>query len=150
MKDFGTSKSTKIDSIFDSLLVPRPSRSLTLRDDFASSSPLRCQLPNDWTSRSDAIFGSPLAPTARRVSSIASRLPGTTSLRFAFPGWQRRYWGGGKPQCRVPNLLDPGFGGSSVALVTTAYTQARQLMPGSLTPAPLGLHLGGILFARRR
>ncbi|MET0089711.1 MAG: hypothetical protein ABW068_06770, partial [Candidatus Thiodiazotropha sp.] len=26
MKDFGTSKSTKIDSIFDSLLVPRPSR----------------------------------------------------------------------------------------------------------------------------
>ncbi|MET0091422.1 MAG: TonB-dependent receptor [Candidatus Thiodiazotropha sp.] len=90
MKDFGTSKSTKIDSIFDSLLVPRPSRSLTLRDDFASSSPLRCQLPNDWTSRSDAIFGSPLAPTARRVSSIASRLPGTTSLRFAFPGWQRR------------------------------------------------------------
>ncbi|MET0091705.1 MAG: endonuclease domain-containing protein, partial [Candidatus Thiodiazotropha sp.] len=29
------------------------------------------------------------APTARRVSSIASRLPGTTSLRFAFPGWQR-------------------------------------------------------------
>ncbi|MET0091236.1 MAG: hypothetical protein ABW068_14680, partial [Candidatus Thiodiazotropha sp.] len=30
------------------------------------------------------------APTARRVSSIASRLPGTTSLRFAFPGWQRR------------------------------------------------------------
>ncbi|MET0091534.1 MAG: hypothetical protein ABW068_16220, partial [Candidatus Thiodiazotropha sp.] len=30
-----------------------------------------------------------LAPTARRVSSIASRLPGTTSLRFAFPGWQR-------------------------------------------------------------
>ncbi|MET0089045.1 MAG: hypothetical protein ABW068_03325 [Candidatus Thiodiazotropha sp.] len=89
MKDFGTSKSTKIDSIFDSLLVPRPSRSLTLRDDFASSSPLRCQLPNDWTSRSDAIFGSPLAPTARRVSSIASRLPGTTSLRFAFPGWQR-------------------------------------------------------------
>ncbi|MET0091565.1 MAG: hypothetical protein ABW068_16375, partial [Candidatus Thiodiazotropha sp.] len=28
-------------------------------------------------------------PTARRVSSIASRLPGTTSLRFAFPGWQR-------------------------------------------------------------
>ncbi|MET0091724.1 MAG: hypothetical protein ABW068_17210 [Candidatus Thiodiazotropha sp.] len=94
MKDFGTSKSTKIDSIFDSLLVPRPSRSLTLRDDFASSSPLRCQLPNDWTSRSDAIFGSPLAPTARRVSSIASRLPGTTSLRFAFPGWQR--------MCAVP------------------------------------------------
>ncbi|MET0052072.1 MAG: hypothetical protein ABW095_13460, partial [Candidatus Thiodiazotropha sp.] len=37
---------------------------------------------NDWTSRSDAIFGSPLAPTARRVSSIASRLQGTNRLGF--------------------------------------------------------------------
>ncbi|MET0090072.1 MAG: hypothetical protein ABW068_08650 [Candidatus Thiodiazotropha sp.] len=112
MKDFGTSKSTKIDSIFDSLLVPRPSRSLTLRDDFASSSPLRCQLPNDWTSRSDAIFGSPLAPTARRVSSIASRLPGTTSLRFAFPGWQR----GSRPSHRP--LLRIGLSQDSVQLLS--------------------------------
>ncbi|MET0091748.1 MAG: cob(I)yrinic acid a,c-diamide adenosyltransferase, partial [Candidatus Thiodiazotropha sp.] len=36
------------------------------------------------------------APTARRVSSIASRLPGTTRLRFAFPGWQR--WKTGEQQ----------------------------------------------------
>ena len=46
--------------------------------------------PNDWTPRLDAYFASPLALCARRVSSAASRLPGTTSLRFALHGWQRR------------------------------------------------------------
>jgi hypothetical protein len=35
----------KINSAFDSLFVPRPSRSLTLRDNLASSLPLRRQLP---------------------------------------------------------------------------------------------------------
>ncbi|MBL3590731.1 MAG: hypothetical protein JMN24_13160 [gamma proteobacterium endosymbiont of Lamellibrachia anaximandri] len=33
----------------------------------------------------------PLWRKARRVSSAASRLPGTTSLRFALHGWQRSY-----------------------------------------------------------
>ncbi|MET0090167.1 MAG: hypothetical protein ABW068_09155, partial [Candidatus Thiodiazotropha sp.] len=43
------------------------------------------------------------APTARRVSSIASRLPGTTSLRFAFPGWQRwSHWLLQCDQCPYP------------------------------------------------
>ncbi|MBL3591774.1 MAG: hypothetical protein JMN24_18655 [gamma proteobacterium endosymbiont of Lamellibrachia anaximandri] len=32
----------------------------------------------------------PLWRKARRVSSAASRLPGTTSLRFALHGWQRQ------------------------------------------------------------
>ncbi|WP_293653802.1 hypothetical protein, partial [Thiolapillus sp.] len=45
--------------------------------------------PNDWTPRLDAYFASPLALCARRVSSAASRLLGTTSLRFALHGWQR-------------------------------------------------------------
>ncbi|WP_419618567.1 hypothetical protein, partial [Thiolapillus sp.] len=51
--------------------------------------------PNDWTPRLDAYFASPLAPCARRVSSAASRLLGTTSLRFALVGCQRacRAWG---------------------------------------------------------
>ncbi|WP_419641111.1 hypothetical protein, partial [Thiolapillus sp.] len=44
--------------------------------------------PNDWTPRSNAYFASPLALCARRVSSAASRLLGTTSLRFALHGWQ--------------------------------------------------------------
>ncbi|WP_419609594.1 hypothetical protein [Thiolapillus sp.] len=46
--------------------------------------------PNDWTPRLDAYFASPLALCARRVSSAASRLLGSTSLRFALHGWQRR------------------------------------------------------------
>ncbi|WP_419634050.1 hypothetical protein, partial [Thiolapillus sp.] len=46
--------------------------------------------PNDWTPRSNAYFASPLALCARRVSSAASRLLGTTSLRFALHGWQRK------------------------------------------------------------
>ncbi|MBL3619548.1 MAG: hypothetical protein JMN26_17760 [gamma proteobacterium endosymbiont of Lamellibrachia anaximandri] len=33
----------------------------------------------------------PLWRKARRVSSAASRLPGTTSLRFALHGWQRLF-----------------------------------------------------------
>ncbi|MBL3590150.1 MAG: hypothetical protein JMN24_10210 [gamma proteobacterium endosymbiont of Lamellibrachia anaximandri] len=35
----------------------------------------------------------PLWRKARRVSSAASRLPGTTSLRFALHGWQRQHLG---------------------------------------------------------
>ncbi|WP_419610361.1 hypothetical protein, partial [Thiolapillus sp.] len=45
--------------------------------------------PNDWTPRLDAYFAFPLALCARRVSSAASRLPGSTRLRFALHGWQR-------------------------------------------------------------
>ncbi len=37
----------------------------------------------------DAYFASPLALCARRVSSAASRLLGSTSLGFALHGWQR-------------------------------------------------------------
>ncbi|WP_419622970.1 hypothetical protein [Thiolapillus sp.] len=50
--------------------------------------------PNDWTPRLDAYFASPLALCARRVSSAASRLLGSTTLRFALHGWQRwQGWG---------------------------------------------------------
>ncbi|WP_419610738.1 hypothetical protein, partial [Thiolapillus sp.] len=42
-----------------------------------------------WTPHLDAYFASPLALCARRVSSAASRLLGSTSLRFALHGWQR-------------------------------------------------------------
>ncbi|WP_419641861.1 hypothetical protein, partial [Thiolapillus sp.] len=46
-------------------------------------------LRSPWLA-ADAYFASPLALCARRVSSAASRLLGTTSLRFALHGWQRR------------------------------------------------------------
>ncbi|MBL3619459.1 MAG: DUF1538 domain-containing protein [gamma proteobacterium endosymbiont of Lamellibrachia anaximandri] len=45
----------------------------------------------------------PLWRKARRVSSAASRLPGTTSLRFALHGWQRL-------QQPIPNLGSLLFG----------------------------------------
>jgi len=45
VKDFGTSQSPKIDSAFDNLFVPRPSRSPALRDNLTNSLPLRNQLP---------------------------------------------------------------------------------------------------------
>ena len=78
----------KIDSIFDNSLV-RPGHP-AFRHNIASSLRLHTGLPYDWTPRSDAPLGSPLAPSARRVSRVASRLPGTTRLRFALHGGQRR------------------------------------------------------------
>ncbi|WP_419601290.1 hypothetical protein, partial [Thiolapillus sp.] len=56
---------------------------------YATTSQARCCSVNDWTPRLDAYFASPLALCARRVSSAASRLLGTASLRFALHGWQR-------------------------------------------------------------
>ncbi|WP_419584525.1 hypothetical protein, partial [Thiolapillus sp.] len=56
-----------------------------LRNNFASSLLLRTWLP--MTGR--RVWISPLALCARRVSSAASRLLGSTSLRFALHGWQR-------------------------------------------------------------
>jgi IS5 family transposase len=85
MKDFGTSKSTKIDSIFDSLLLPRPPcvRFLTTRP-FVS----RCKTApsNGWTQRSDARFVSPLA-LAHSGSTVSPRgfrgLPALATLSMA-------------------------------------------------------------------
>ncbi|WP_419594767.1 hypothetical protein, partial [Thiolapillus sp.] len=59
-----------------------------LRNNFASSLLLRTWLPYDWTPRSEAYFVFPLRK-ARRENSAASRLLGSTSLRFALHGWQR-------------------------------------------------------------
>ncbi len=52
----------------------------------------------------DAYFASPLALCARRVSSVASQLLGSTSLRFALHGWQRMTKSGrsSPKSCRMP------------------------------------------------
>ena len=81
----------KIDSIFDNSLGA-PAVLVTRRS--ATTSQARCSytptgLPYDWTQRSYAPLGSPLAPSARRISRVASQLPGTTRLRFALYGGQR-------------------------------------------------------------
>ncbi|WP_419592307.1 hypothetical protein, partial [Thiolapillus sp.] len=80
----------KIDSAFDNLLVPQPSWSPSTTQQLRKLVAAPYLAPNDWTPRLDAYFASPLALCARRVSSAASRLLGTTSLRFALHGWQRR------------------------------------------------------------
>ena len=74
VKDFGTPQSPKSTRSSTAIMAP------------AALRPLSCATP-----RSDAPLGSPLAPSARRVSRVASRLPGTTRLRFALHGGQRRF-----------------------------------------------------------
>ena len=46
-----------------------------------------------------------MAPSARRVSRVASRLPGTTRLRFALHGGQR--WRAANEIPALRELLDP-------------------------------------------
>uniref|UniRef100_UPI003AF5F99E hypothetical protein n=1 Tax=Thiolapillus sp. TaxID=2017437 RepID=UPI003AF5F99E len=83
----------KIDSAFDNLFVPQPSWSPSTTQQLRKLVAAPYLSPNDWTPRLDAYFASPLALCARRVSSAASRLLGSTSLRFALHGWQRsRRW----------------------------------------------------------
>ncbi|WP_419604452.1 hypothetical protein [Thiolapillus sp.] len=81
--------SPKIDSTFDNLLVPQPSWSPSTTQQLRKLVAAPYLSPNDRTPRLDAYVASPLALCARRVSSAASRLLGTTRFRFALHGWQR-------------------------------------------------------------
>ena len=83
----------KIDSAFDNLFVPQPSWSPSTTQQLRKLVAAPYLSPNDRTPRLGAYFASPLALCARRVSSAASRLLGSTSLRFALHGWQRRSLG---------------------------------------------------------
>ena len=89
VKDFGTSESPKSTRSSTTHWCPGRPGHPAFRHNIASSLRLHTGLPYDWTPRSDAPLGSPLAPSARRVSRVASQLPGTTRLRFALHGGQR-------------------------------------------------------------
>ena len=89
VKDFGTSESPKSTRSSTTHWCPGRPGHPAFRHNIASSLRLHTGLPYDWTPRSDAPLGSPLAPSARRVSRVASRLPGTTRLRFALHGGLR-------------------------------------------------------------
>uniref|UniRef100_UPI003AF6599E hypothetical protein n=1 Tax=Thiolapillus sp. TaxID=2017437 RepID=UPI003AF6599E len=91
----------KIDSAFDNLLVPQTSWSPSTTQQLRKLVAAPYLSPNDWTPRLDAYFASPLALCARRVSSAASRLLGSTSLRFALHGWQRSKATSGPPSVRI-------------------------------------------------
>ncbi len=83
--DFGTSQSPKSTRPLTTYLCPSPPGHQALRNNFASSLLLRTCLP--MTGR--RVWMPTLALCARRENSAASRLLGTTSLRFALHGWQR-------------------------------------------------------------
>ncbi len=105
VKDFGTSESPKSTRSSTTHWCPGRPGHPAFRHNIASSLRLHTGLPYDWTPRSDAPLGSPLAPSARRVSRVASRLPGTTRLRFALHGGQRWLRGYG-----LLTIIDHGDG----------------------------------------
>ncbi|WP_419584796.1 hypothetical protein [Thiolapillus sp.] len=88
MKDFGTSQSPKSTRPLTTYWCPSRPGHPALRNNFASSLLLRTWLPMTGRRvRRPTLFS--LWRKARRENSAASRLLGSTSLRFALHGWQR-------------------------------------------------------------
>ncbi|WP_419582911.1 DUF1254 domain-containing protein, partial [Thiolapillus sp.] len=86
--DFGTSQSPKSTRPLTTYLCPSRPGHQALRNNFASSLLLRTWLPMTGRRvRRPTLFS--LWRKARRENSAASRLLGSTSLRFALHGWQR-------------------------------------------------------------
>ncbi len=87
--DFGTSQSPKSTRPLTTYWCPSRPGHQALRNNFASSLLLRTWLPMTGRRvRRPTLFS--LWRKARRENSAASRLLGSTSLRFALHGWQRR------------------------------------------------------------
>ncbi|WP_419625754.1 Tn7 transposase TnsA N-terminal domain-containing protein [Thiolapillus sp.] len=87
--DFGTSQSPKSTRPLTTYWCPSRPGHPALRNNFASSLLLRTWLPMTGRRvRRPTLFS--LWRKARRENSAASRLLGSTSLRFALHGWQRR------------------------------------------------------------
>ena len=88
--DFGTSQSPKSTRPLTTYLCPSRPGHQALRNNFASSLLLRTWLPMTGRRvRRPTLFS--LWRKARRENSAASRLLGSTSLRFALHGWQRMF-----------------------------------------------------------
>ncbi|WP_419611850.1 hypothetical protein, partial [Thiolapillus sp.] len=86
--DFGTSQSPKSTRPLTTYSCPSRPGHQALRNNFASSLLLRTCLPMTGRRvRRPTLFS--LWRKARRENSAASRLLGSTSLRFALHGWQR-------------------------------------------------------------
>ena len=86
--EFGTSQSPKSTRPLTTYSCPSRPGHQALRNNFASSLLLRTCLPMTGRRvRRPTLFS--LWRKARRENSAASRLLGSTSLRFAFHGWQR-------------------------------------------------------------
>ncbi|WP_419622337.1 hypothetical protein, partial [Thiolapillus sp.] len=118
MKDFGTSQSPKSTRPLTTYWCPSRPGHQALRNNFASSLLLRTWLPMTGRRvRRPTLFS--LWRKARRENSAASRLLGSTSLRFALHGWQRL----------LPPLQDSNEGtsnrGSPLSIYRIEMTQYR-------------------------
>ncbi|WP_419634508.1 hypothetical protein [Thiolapillus sp.] len=71
-------------------LVPQPSWSPSTTQQLRKLVAAPYLPSNDWTRRVRRPTLFSLWRKARRENSAASRLPGSTSLRFALHGWQRK------------------------------------------------------------
>ncbi|MBL3619638.1 MAG: hypothetical protein JMN26_18230, partial [gamma proteobacterium endosymbiont of Lamellibrachia anaximandri] len=93
----------------------------------------------------------PLWRKARRVSSAASRLPGTTSLRFALHGWQRLRQAGGNS--RIADESEPLNGGnlhtSELEFDDSAGEASSVSLDGQETTGKRRYSLGG-LFKKKK
>uniref|UniRef100_UPI003AF82F4B hypothetical protein n=1 Tax=Thiolapillus sp. TaxID=2017437 RepID=UPI003AF82F4B len=99
--------------------------------------------PNDWTPRSNAYFASPLALCARRESSAASRLLGTTSLRFALHGWQRKNLQTELSLARIllDELIDPATLAALIKEQEKALEEARADLEALSKPEIFGVEI---------
>ncbi len=134
VKDFGTSEPPKSTRSSTTHWCPGRPGQPAFRHNIASSLRPHTGLPYDWTPRSDAPLGSPLAPSARRVSRVASRLPGTTRLRFALHGGQRlkvRRFQLSFQSVIMPNKASSSFSGASVCRGRPIHHQYHKVnLPG--------------------
>ncbi|WP_419600373.1 hypothetical protein, partial [Thiolapillus sp.] len=93
--------------------------------------------------RSNAYFASPLALCARRVSSAASRLLGTTSLRFALHGWQRKNLQTELSLARIllDELIDPATLAALIKEQEKALEEARADLEALSKPEIFGVEI---------
>ena len=116
--DFGTSQSPKSTRPLTTYLCPSRPGHQALRNNFASSLLLRTCLPMTGRRvRRPTLFS--LWRKARRENSAASRLLGTTSLRFALHGWQRQ-----KPSQPASSATPVANGRPEPPLLATAPLRA--------------------------
>ncbi len=151
VKDFGTSESPKSTRSSTTHWCPGRPGHPAFRHNIASSLRLHTGLPYDWTPRSDAPLGSPLAPSARRVSRVASRLPGTTRLRFALHGGQRasssRRWPQGLLQALSTGRRWTSHHSSRAAGSTSSQVPPRMSKPRPAAAAGLRSTVPGAVAA---
>ncbi len=147
--DFGTSQSPKSTRPLTTYWCPSRPGHQALRNNFASSLLLRTWLPMTGRRvRRPTLFS--LWRKARRENSAASRLLGSTSLRFALHGWQRtpRPIAASPVTCRPWQIRDTirwspfkwPFRDSSMLIGVSSYPDRKPFipLPADMKPSSAG------------